>query len=488
MFETLNSGFVQDLARFKDVLDAHDCARWSYEQPPTTPDPWANIRPKQLPRKTWHIYDHCAAFTRLYAIYSTYMDELIEEYLAALPGLYPTYDALPGPITTQHRVGAAMMLGKIGDDGKYQQVSEQEIITTLANGIAGGDQYKLLVKAFLPDRANYRLDVVVKVLGTLGVDFAAKRIGEDAGLSRFLAGASPDTNAQGELERFIKRRNESAHSHVSETVSTDEIKMTADFIRLFGLAVSNLLSDAVVKQRYVLGQLASLGIVEEVAYGGFVAVTHLDGCMLRRGDRFALVYHDKVILAMAAELQLDNVPVEEVILTAAREVGIKFDRKIKKGATICALRDQQTAPYQVLRAYEQRKDEIVTAISDKLRLLSLVAGNGADLTSDSTEAIEIDPPELLGVSDPNASMLISAHVPIDAPVFENPVLPDGDGAQPPEQAAQEDLTSTVSIRLRCRFNFPSLAALADPQVAVIEVELVDEPGAVGVEEIGLTDA
>jgi hypothetical protein len=79
MFDGLTSTFQQDIATFKHVLEAHDCARATYEAPP---DLWAAVRASNLPKTIWHIYDHCAAFTRLYAIYATYVDELVEEYLA----------------------------------------------------------------------------------------------------------------------------------------------------------------------------------------------------------------------------------------------------------------------------------------------------------------------------------------------------------------------------------------------------------------------
>lgn len=472
MFEALTTGFMLDLATFKDVLDAHDCARVNYEQPPATPDPWATVRGNNLRRTTWHIYDHCAAFTRLYAIYATYIDDLIEEYLDILPKLYATYNLLPESVSTQHRVGLATILGKIGDDGTYQQLSEQEIITTLSHGITGGTPYKLLTKAFLTERSNYRLDVIGKILGTLGVDNAAKQISQNGSVKSFLATTNPDTTVHGELEQFIKRRNEAAHSHVTETVGTDEIKSTADFIGHVGQAVANLLSDTMVARQYVLGQLPKLGTVEQVAYGGRVVITHLNGCMIRPGDRFALAYDESVMLATVVELQLDGVTKDELLLTSPTEVGIKFDRKIKRGATICALQDQQTAPYQILRTFELRKDDISTAVSDKFRTLTIVGENGTQLVLEGIERVEIDAPQLVTVTEKYADLLIRTHLTFTAAIADHEGPPVEGDESPIEQSALDEITRKISILAVCKLKFPGL--IAEPDAATIEIVGVND--------------
>jgi hypothetical protein len=365
------------------------------------------------------------------------------------------------------------MLGKIGNDGMYQQLSEQEIVTALSSSVMGSTSYKLLTKAFLPERSNYRFDVICKVLSTLDVDSAAKRISEDPPLKHFLATTKPDTTVQSELEQFIKRRNEAAHSHVAETVSTEEIKNTADFIEHLGKSIATLLSQAIIMRQYTLGLLHEIGIVEEVAYAGFVVITHLDGCMLQRGDVFAFVYNKNVILATAIELQLNGATKEDVILSEKMEVGIKFDRKIKKGATIFALHDQQTAPHQILRIYEQRKEDILSAIADVLRSFPVIGENGVQLALDDVEDIEIDPPHLLAVSDTNADLLLPTRLILtNSDTIDQSSIED-DSAQSTDQQASEESVSTVSIAVKCKFIFSSIASLAESQSVTIEITQVN---------------
>jgi hypothetical protein len=463
MFDALTNTLAQDLATFKDLLDAHDCARANYESSPATPDPWAGIRVRDVRRTTWHIYDHCAAFTRLYAIYSTYVDDLIEEYLELLPSLYVTYNLLPGMITTQHRLGLATMLGKIGDDGTYRRLREAEIIAALSQAIAGGTPYKLITKAFLPERSNYRLEVVARLLNTLGIEEAANRISNDVDLKSFLRSNKPDTTIQSELEQFIIRRNEAAHSQVTEIVASDEVKFTADFIGHLGRAIAALLAEAVIARQHKLGQLIKLGTVEELAYGGRVVLTHLNRCMIRQGDRFAFGFNEQLLVATALELQVEDAKTEELIINEATEVGIRFGRKIKKGADIYALRDQQIAPYQILSAFERRKDDILAEVADRLPAAGVLFGGGEQLTLGEDENLEADPPKLLSVTDTHADLLLNLHISVRATVGAQQDALEEDEAKVTDAESEEEVARTVSFTAHCTLRFPDLAALANPE-------------------------
>lgn len=178
MFDSLTERFQQDLTAFKIILDAHDRARDLFEEPLVEPDRWAAVRATNLSKTTWHVYDHCAAFTRLYAIYATYVDDLVEEFLKLLPRLYATYDLLPPSVTVQHRNGLSAILGKLGPVGPYRHLNEIDIVTALHNGLTGVTPYKLITEAFYPDRQNYRLDVLARMLSYLGIDTPIAQLSE----------------------------------------------------------------------------------------------------------------------------------------------------------------------------------------------------------------------------------------------------------------------------------------------------------------------
>jgi hypothetical protein len=50
---------------------------------------------QDIPELTdWRVYHHCAVVTRLYAIYETFVEDLIEDWLILLPSLYSNYSEL----------------------------------------------------------------------------------------------------------------------------------------------------------------------------------------------------------------------------------------------------------------------------------------------------------------------------------------------------------------------------------------------------------
>src|SRR4051812_10065106 len=67
----------------------------------------------QAPTKlTWQVFDHCAAVSRIYALYERSVEDLVTSYLAYMPRVSPAYLNLAESLRTQHRVGVGQILLK----------------------------------------------------------------------------------------------------------------------------------------------------------------------------------------------------------------------------------------------------------------------------------------------------------------------------------------------------------------------------------------
>ncbi len=191
--------------------------------------------------------------------------------------------------------------------------------------------------------------------------------------------------------------------------------------------------------------------------------------MIALGDRLLFAHDNKVILATVKELRINNEVRQELLLTAPTEVGIQFDKRIKKGAAICALRDQQTAPYQVLQTVQQRKEDIIGAITDRFRKLTFVTDDGTSAILEGIDSTDFDLPTITTMSDGYAHLLLTARLTFTAIVARKaPALADSD-AEPDEPAAVETVQSTVSIPVICHMRFESLTALADAAHTSIDI-------------------
>ncbi len=478
MLEGLTERLRQDIETFKHVMDAHDHARALYDALPATPDQWAATRATTITKTGWHIYDHCAAFTRLYAIYATYVEELIETYLDILPTLYTTYGDLPKAITTQHRVGLGLILGKIGDGGSYNYLGEKTIVTTLSHGLAGGTPYKLLKHAFLTDRQNYRMEVLGRLLGYLGIENGTQHLSNNRVILAFLEPIKPGaTTVQNELDQFVKRRNEAAHSGINDIVATDEIKQTADFIQHVGNALAEIVTYELINRRHALGHFPKLGTIEKTYQYGTVIISHVKPCMLRIGEQLAIVRADSLHLATITGLQLNDVDQNPVLLTTETELGIKIDHKAIEGAAIHALREQQTAPYELLQIFEQRRDKITGLLTDEFENLGFLTDNGADVEIDSIDNVELDRPRVTEIEEHAATLAATAHITFTATAtYEDPNtgIYDSEDKTIYFMATNTEMVQrTVRIPFELLIAYESVTSLTDVEHVDVSVQNVN---------------
>lgn len=479
MLDGLTERLGKNIQAFKHVMDVHDHARTLYDATPTTPDPWAATRAASFTKTDWHIYDHCAAFTRLYAIYATYVEDLIETYLDILPTLYPTYNGLPKAITTQHRVGLSNILGKLSDGGAYNYLDEKTIVTTLSDGLTGNAPYKLLKHAFLTDRQNYRMEILGRVLGYLGIENGTQRLCNNRNLLAFLDAIKPGaTTVQNELDQFVTRRNEAAHSDINDIVASEEVKQTADFIHHLGIALTDILTYALTNRRHALGYFPQLGTVEKIYQYGNVLISHVVPCMLRIGEQLAIVRNNNLELATITGLQLDGVAHEQVILTDAAELGIEIDKPTREGAVIYALRDQQTKPHQFLRIVEQRGDEIIGLLTDDFTDLGFITENGAYVDIESVDNVEFDNPRITNIEETTATLAVTAHVTFTATAtYDDPgtgIYDSEDKAVYFMEARSETVQRTVRIPFEVFVEFEDDTSLTHVEGVSVSVQNVND--------------
>jgi hypothetical protein len=86
---------------------------------------------QDIPELTdWRVYDHCAVVTRLYAIYETFVEDLIEDWLILLPSLYSNYSELNETIRKTHQSGVGRLLQEIlkEDNHRYKNLSTQQVM------------------------------------------------------------------------------------------------------------------------------------------------------------------------------------------------------------------------------------------------------------------------------------------------------------------------------------------------------------------------
>jgi hypothetical protein len=78
MFPALLAKVFQQVDTVKRSIETTDEARNLLSAPEEIPE-LASLRSKAPTTTEWRIYDHCAALTRLYAIYERFVEEVIAD-------------------------------------------------------------------------------------------------------------------------------------------------------------------------------------------------------------------------------------------------------------------------------------------------------------------------------------------------------------------------------------------------------------------------
>jgi hypothetical protein len=346
MFSAFSERMQADLGRVKSLVDLHDHAlklfyssvshvRSPVAAPNEAGDQWSAVRLRDPGKLSWQIYNHCAAVTRLYAIYSAFVEDLVAEYLKILPRLYETYDLLPEAVLNQHRTGVGQILLKLGDTGPYRHLKEGEIIPKLAHGLTGGHPYGLLKEAFLIDRQNYRFEVLGKLLGYLGIEAACARISSHPLMKSFLSERRGDgATCESELNDFVRLRNLAAHGQAEDVVSPDEHRLIADFISVLCSVLTELLAKAVMLRRVELGQYVDLGVIIHVYHENKVAIVKMNSASIRVDDEVVLVREKRSAFAKIRTIQNEGVSVDSFVATGGEELGIELSHGCRVGEVL----------------------------------------------------------------------------------------------------------------------------------------------------------
>jgi hypothetical protein len=405
MFSNLTGQLRDQIARIESILLTHDRLRAViFESDQSAPALQADsaIDPEcrkqllallgtDLPSKVdWQIYDHCAAFTRIYATYEQFVNDLVSNYVALLPQLYESYDDLPEGVSINHRIGLGQILIKIGSRKQYKQLEESAVIRALASGLAGSSGYSLVPEAFTADQRNYKFDVLVELFSQLGIENFGQRIVRHPEVINFMRTTRGESDTvQGELGKLVDYRNEAAHRTVDNIVAVDEIRKMGAFICVVGDALAEIVELTVVERRMELGKsMGIIGAVTEVYEEGSIVVARMSKVHLEVGESI-IVYRESKGYSKAKVLSIQVEDIDKVSVNAeeGQELGIRLSKRTKVGSKLLRLLpvDEKTVEVQL------PSEESMAAMTDESGVEAVQREPlGTELDSDTVTDNPID--------------------------------------------------------------------------------------------------
>lgn len=341
MFSALIRRFRTSVAEVKSVVDWQDSLRDTLNNP-SNPAPRMTLSATSLGalqarapnRIVWQTFDHCAAVTRLYALFEDVVSDLVVEYADHLPLVYPTYASLRERLRIQHRVGVGLILTKWSTTNPlYKSLAERDIAAGLADGLRA-NAYRILADAFLVSPENFRFSALSRLFGDLGFSDAMSFVKKSDQITLFLQNRlSSRETVESYLDGFIQVRNEASHGTISAVVSAREITNYADFLTILIDVLALLLRSDLIKSGVASGRSIAIGEVIHVFSRNIVGVNAIESCTISVGQRL-YVGKRGIDTLQIASIQTGNTPHRTLPLTAGSQLGIGFDRPCKLGARI----------------------------------------------------------------------------------------------------------------------------------------------------------
>lgn len=284
-------------------------------------------------RIQWRIIDHCAAVTRIYAIYEQFAHEMVREHLSLLQGRL-SFSDLPEPIRSTYRLGIARILDK-KEGPRFADLDLAKLIGGYDRAL-NGKEYTLEPRAMLMQEQNLRLSELHRFMSACGIDGVAAWLEKHQAIKDFFAADDRLTaSAESELAELIKYRNDAAHGSIdiSDILHVNVLIEFCDFVSALCEALAERVQLAGLSSLKSRHQVKERGKVMESLKDGMVAIGTMTGTF-KVGSTAYLCGENYCLERSIISLQLDDVSHDEINLKAATELGMMFDAPGKKNAII----------------------------------------------------------------------------------------------------------------------------------------------------------
>lgn len=286
------------------------------------------------PSTEWRVYEHCAAITRLYALYERFVEDLISAWLGRLPTLWPKYSDLAAGLRANHQVGLGKLLTQL-HRRQYRHLNVGDVIRGLSDGLQGRSTYELLPEAFMQGGTNLHPDALLSLFASVGIG-DLKRWLEQHDLAKAymheLRGDSGTVSA--ELRAFVDFRNDAAHGTVDEVLGSDGLLQLADLVGTLLEILEQAVMAHAVECCTTLGAASPAGRIVQIVPRRQAVIARISRTQLTRGE-VVLLHGDTFCKFLPVlSIQIDGEAHETISIVDPTEVGLRFDGPVRRGVDI----------------------------------------------------------------------------------------------------------------------------------------------------------
>lgn len=283
----------------------------------------------------WRVIDHCAAVTRSYALFESFVMEVLREYLAFLSCSYKM-SALGPEFGVRYTRG----IGKILQDQqkhRYRNLNIATVISGASEALGDKDGYQIQVEALLRTEQNLRMAELHRLFNDCGLTGLESWIGSHAAVQAFFADqARLSDTASSELKQIVDYRNEAAHGDVDDVLGPDVLIEFTYFFEAMCRSLLDVIQYDTIRRAKELNRAAVVGFISE-QFRDDIVVAKVSNATLTVGDKLYVFKKGLTLIAEVKSIQLDDEDVETVTAVEEMEVGLRLGVRAKEGCELLRL-------------------------------------------------------------------------------------------------------------------------------------------------------
>ena len=284
---------------------------------------------------SWKILDHCIVVLRTYALFETFVVQLLREYLSFLSKSYKLSE-LGNKFVGKYTRGIGQILID-QDKARYENLDVSALVANAMAALSNGDSYEIQPEAMLRTEQNLRMDELQRLFGHCGLQEFENWVTNHVAVRGFFAAQSRlSETAATELKQIVDYRNEAAHGDVDQVLGTEILLEVTEFFESLLQSITDFVQHDILRRAKELGTAQVLGVVSE-CFRDDIVVAKITNARLKVGDIVYILGRRITMIGEIKSIQLDGVDHLDAEIATQREVGLRLGVSPSKGCELIRL-------------------------------------------------------------------------------------------------------------------------------------------------------
>jgi hypothetical protein len=279
---------------------------------------------------------HCALVTRCYAVFESCVRKSIFHWLDVLPRTVGSYADLGADFALAHRRRTGQLMCELHKQ-RYSHLQTASVLADYLDAIGGKVPFRVTPDVFFIEGHNLCKPQLEQVYSSVRLANVWHWVESHEAVRSFVNDVRGNQNsAEAELRMIVGYRNEAAHGAVDEILASGPLVEAIEFVSCLCEALCEFVSWHCIRAQTEAGRIVKSGVVTE-EYSRNIVVAKLSQCHIEVGMCATVFSSSQCYPARVLSLQCDDVDVSKKTITHECEVGIGFDRRVRRNADIYLL-------------------------------------------------------------------------------------------------------------------------------------------------------